>query len=108
MSDSTAIIEYVLGEDSLVYVFYIDQQTFLFELLPIQQKALNKYIRQLHSSLTNYEAIFKKRDKNPPHLRCGIAIVSWGWVRGDTRRLGVGNFSRCRPETFTDESQPIG
>lgn len=64
LADSTAIIEYVIGDDSLLYVFYIDQEQFSFEALPLSMKALKKHIKQLHASLTNYHTVIKERDQN--------------------------------------------
>ena len=62
IDDKTAFLEYVVT-DSLVYLFYIDQQRFeLYDFeLPLDQ--LQKQIRGLHRSLSNYKKIVADPEK---------------------------------------------
>ena len=63
LDEETALIEYVLGEDSVVYIFYIDKQRARLVEEPIAQKKLQIQIRKFHKVLRSYRQLSKDENK---------------------------------------------
>jgi CHAT domain-containing protein/tetratricopeptide (TPR) repeat protein len=63
LDEETALIEYVLGPDSMVYIFYIDQQNskLIEQVFPDQE--LKTQIKKFHAVLSNYRQVFKNENK---------------------------------------------
>jgi CHAT domain-containing protein len=63
LDEKTALIEYVLGEDSVVYIFYIDKQTSKLVEEPVAKKELQLQIKRFHAVLSNYRQLANDENK---------------------------------------------
>jgi CHAT domain-containing protein/tetratricopeptide (TPR) repeat protein len=59
LAENQAFIEYVLG-DSILYIFYINQNEALIEQIPIDKKGFGYRIESLHNALSNYPLLIKE------------------------------------------------
>jgi CHAT domain-containing protein/tetratricopeptide (TPR) repeat protein len=59
LDENTALIEYVLG-DSVVYIFYVDQQETKLFTYYIQNELLNNKIEAFRNALSDYELLTQK------------------------------------------------
>lgn len=55
----TALIEYVIT-DSLIHIFYVDQETIQWEKSLVANKKLKRHIQKLRAALSDYELIAKQ------------------------------------------------
>jgi CHAT domain-containing protein len=58
MNDSTALIEYALG-DSVIHIFYVDKVLIKWIEIPVDKETLENNIKQLHRILSSYTQISK-------------------------------------------------
>ncbi|BDS13317.1 CHAT domain-containing tetratricopeptide repeat protein [Aureispira anguillae] len=59
LDEKTAMIEYVIS-DSLVYIFYIDQQEIDLVARPIRKHELTEAIQKMHAVLSGYQFVIKE------------------------------------------------
>jgi CHAT domain-containing protein len=63
LSDSTALIEYALG-DSVMHIFYVDKVAIRWVEVPLNNQKLEHNIKQLHHILNSYTEIIKSPTKS--------------------------------------------
>ncbi|MCH2023997.1 MAG: tetratricopeptide repeat protein [Saprospiraceae bacterium] len=63
LDNKTALLEYLVG-DSVVYIFYVDKDTIKIEEFFIDNKTLQRKIKSMHSTLSNYKLLVNEKDKS--------------------------------------------
>jgi CHAT domain-containing protein len=63
LEPKTALLEYVIT-DSVLYLFYMDKNTYKMLHQPIKRAALNIKINELHNALSDYELLINHKSKS--------------------------------------------